>query len=78
MKWGAGSDQAPHRTYRPAQNASRIQAPHAGRLAAHMVADAADGDEPGHALNQLVERNAVHVRMEPEQARWTVCRRWPN
>jgi hypothetical protein len=43
-----------------------------------MVADAADGDEPGHALNQLVERNAVHVRMEPEQARWTVCRRWPN
>ncbi len=38
------------------------------RIAAHVVADAADGHEPGHALDQLVERNAVDVRVEPEQA----------
>ena len=44
------------------------------RIAAHIVADAADGHEPGHSFDQLVERNAVQVRVKPEQAGGMVYR----
>ena len=38
------------------------------RVAMRILADAADRDDPGEPLRHLVERDPMHVRMEPERA----------